>query len=530
MIGLSKQLDEVEELIDTLDVAQQDLRSLELYKIEHVDAEEVRIKLEELGIITPRMMSPYDYGSRLTGDTKSPTTSTTAARTTAAMRMRQDEMMETPLDEPQVVVISQINSLLVNATEEQHAKILKIKEYVDRETDEDEMPVMIYPLENQSPSHLEEVLNPLIEQQIMDKEGKAVQEIKKKQEDDQIEIVADPNTFSLIVYASKRNQEWIGKLIEKLDQRRSQVLIDVTLVQVEKTDSFNYDLNIISSFPDLTSTSGLTSAIMGGVEGAAATNLVSTLTNSDRDRFIDFQSKGGAGTGFYGDEHINVLLTAMQQKNYGRVLAKPKILVNDNEEGKISTSDVTYVEVTTGTVIEGVTNAVQTGKQYDPYDAGIELTIRPHISRGDFLRLDILMTRDDFGTITGDKPPDTSGSNIETTVTVPDGSTIILGGLIKLNQSKGGSKIPILGDLPIVGGLFRSTSNSDIQRNLYVFVKAEIIRPADTDFAQADSHLQKISDRNKDAFEEHEKKFQDYHDWPGIKPKPMEPINVLDAQ
>ena len=530
MIGLDEQLDDVEELIDTLDVAQQDLRRLELYKIEHVDAEDVRVKLEELGIISPRLTSPY--GPRITGDTKSPTTpATAAARTpTAAMRMREDEMMETPLEEPQVVVITQINSLLVNATAEQHAKILKIKEYVDRETDEDEMPVVIYPLENQSPNHLEEVLSPLIEETIMDKEGKAVQEVRKKQEDDQIEIVADPNTFSLIVYASKKNQEWIGKLIKQLDQRRSQVLIDVTLVQVEKTDSFNYDLNVISSFPDLTSTSGLTSAIMGGVEGAAATNLASTLTGSGRDRFVDFQSNRGVGTGFYGDRHINLLLTAMQQKNYGRVLAKPKILVNDNEEGKISTSDVTYVEVTTGTVIEGVTNAVQTGKQYDPYDAGIELTIRPHISRGDFLRLDILMHRDDFGTITGDKPPDTSGSDIETTVTVPDGSTIILGGLIKLNQSKGGTKIPILGDLPIVGGLFRSTSNSDIQRNLYVFVKAEIIRPADADVAQADSHLQRISDRNREAFEEHEKEFQEYNDWPGLKPKSMEPIHVLDAQ
>jgi general secretion pathway protein D len=234
--------------------------------------------------------------------------------------------------------------------------------------------------------------------------------------------------------------------------------------------------------------------------------------------------------GFYGDEHINVLLTAMQQKDYGRVLAKPKILVNDNEEGKISTIDVTYVRTETGTIIEGVSNAVQTGVAYEPYDAGIELTIVPHISRGDFLRLDILMHRDDFGTITGEKPPDTSGSDIETTVTVPDGSTIILGGLIKLNQSKGGSKIPILGDFPILGGLFRSTSNSDIQRNLYVFVKAEIIRPADTDFAQADSHLLQISDRNREAFEKHEKKFQEYHDWLGIKPKSMEPINVLDAQ
>jgi hypothetical protein len=162
MIGLQEQLDEVEELIDTLDVAQQDLRRLEVYKIEHVDAEEVKMKLEELGIITPLMTSSYGYGSRLTGDPKSPTTTsttaaarTTAARTTPTSRMRQDEMMEAPTDEPQVVVITQINSLLVNATEEQHAKILKIKQYVDQETDEDEMPVVIYPLENQSPGHLE---------------------------------------------------------------------------------------------------------------------------------------------------------------------------------------------------------------------------------------------------------------------------------------------------------------------------------------------------------------------------------------
>lgn len=541
MIGLTAQLDEVEELIDTLDVAQKDLRSLELYKIEHVDAEEVKLKLEELGIITPTMTGSYGYGSRLTGDVKPPTTPSTAAarsttsRTPSSMRMRQDDMMETPIDEPQVVVITQINSLLVNATSEQHAKILKIKEYVDRETDEDEMPVVIYPLENQSPTHLEEILRPLIEETIMDKEGKAVQEVRKKHEDDQIEIVADPNTFSLIVYASKRNQQWVGKLIEDLDQRRSQVLIDVTLVQVEKTDSFNYDLDLISSFPDLTSTSGLTSAIMGTLnqDGSMTynnNNPASILTDSGRDRFIDFGSRGGSGTAFYGDRHINMLLTAVQQKNYGRVLAKPKILVNDNEEGKISTEDITYVETTTGTIIEGVSNAVQTGVAYEPYDAGIELTIRPHISRGDFLRLDILMTRDDFGTITGDKPPDTSGSNLETTVTVPDGSTIILGGLIKLNQSKGGSKIPILGDLPLIGGLFRSTNNNDIQRNLYVFVKAEIIRPIDTEMAQAESHLQKISDRNREAFEEHEREFQEYHDWPGIKPKSMEPINVLDAQ
>jgi len=524
MIGLDEQLDEVEELIDTLDVAQQDLRTLELYKIVYVDAEEAKKKLEELGIITPSLMTAYPYSSsRLTGGAKPPTTQ--AARTQAARAQRTDMETEALLGEPQVVVVEPTNSLLVNATAEQHVQIAQILRYVDSEMQEEEIPYKIYPLENQSPEHLASILEPLIQETVLDKEGK-IESVVRKQ-DEQITIVSDPNTFSLVVYASKKNQEWIATLIEKLDKRRPQVLIDVTLVEISKADSFNYDLNIIESFPDLVSTSGLTGAIMPVAEGA--NSLISTLLSSGRDRFIDFQSNRGAGTGFYGDRHINALLTAMQQKDYGRVLAKPKILVNDNEPGMIHTGDTTYVVKQTGTIIQGATaGTVQTSLDYDPYLAGITLTITPHISRGDFLRLDINLERSDFGTITGEKPPDTTESNIETTVTVPDRSTIILGGMLKLNQSKGGTKVPILGNIPLLGGLFRSTSNSDLQRHLYVFVKAEIIKPDEEGLVGDD--LARISERNREAFEKHEIEFQDYHDWPGIKPKAMRPFKVLDAQ
>ncbi|MCH7558286.1 MAG: hypothetical protein IIB56_12640 [Planctomycetes bacterium] len=525
MIGLDEQLDAVEELIDTLDVAQQDLRTLKLYKIEYVDAEEAKRKLEEFGIITPRQTA-YPYSSRITGGAK-PLTQTARS---AATRLQTTRLQttgaaaETLLGGPQVVVVEPTNSLLVNATAEQHVRIAKILSYVDSEMQEDEIPYKVYPLENQSPNHLKGILDPLVQETVLDKEGK-IESVMRKQ-DELITIVSDPNTFSLIVYASKKNQEWIGSLIEKLDKRRPQVLIDVTLVEISKADAFDYDLNIIESFPDLVSTSGLTGAIMGAAEGAS---LVSKLLESGRSRFIDFQANRGVGTGFYGDKHINFLLTAMQQKNYGRILAKPKILVNDNEEGVITTTDTTYVTIQTGTVIQGATaGTVQTSINYEPYQAGITLTITPHISRGDLLRLDIELQRDDFGIITGEKPPDVAGSNIKTTVTVPDGSTIILGGMLKLNQSKGGTKIPLLGDIPFIGGLFRSTSNNDTQKNLYVFVKAEIIRPADMDFAQSD--LERISERNRKAFEEHEIEFQEYHDWPGIKPKAMKPFKVLDAQ
>jgi len=537
MIGLDEQLAIVEELIETLDVEQQDLRRLELYKIEHVDAEEARNKLEQFGIIGASGATT----SRITGGTtpsrpgtppgsqpprpQLPRSGGTRATGTTA---------ESLVEEPQVVVIETTNSLLVNGTTEQHAQIATILGYVDSQTDEDEIPYKIYPLENSSPDHLTQLLEKLIQETVTDKEGK-IERVERKQEE-QITIVPDPNTYSLIVYASKKNQEWISNLIDTLDKRRPQVLIDVTLVEISKSDKFEYDLDLIESFSDLTATSGMIAPFM---DAGDPVNLVEKLTGtgasgSRPDRFIDVQAGAGVGTGFYADRHINALLTAMQTKDYGRVLAKPKILVNDNQTGTISTTDTTYVAkkssvpVSTGGAGQQTT-LIETAVDYTGYDAGITLDITPHISKGDLLQLVITLTRSDFGTITGEKPPDTTASDITTAVTVPDGSTIILGGMLKLNQSKGGSKVPILGDIPFIGALFRSVSNNDLQRNLYVFVKAEIIRPSET-LAQDLPELGKISDRNRMAFEKFEQEFQSYQNFPGIKPKPVAPVKVLEAQ
>jgi general secretion pathway protein D len=313
-----------------------------------------------------------------------------------------------------------------------------------------------------------------------------------------------------------KNQEWISKLIKTLDKRRPQVLIDATLVEITKTDAFTYDLNLLGGTPTIASTSSITGADPNLIEGRV------------------LQSDSGLFTAFYGDEHIRALLQAMQSKNYGRVLAKPKILVNDNEAGKIKTTDVTYVETSSSIPITSGTagpqsNVVQTAVRFEPYEAGITLDITPHISEGD-LRLDISLTRADFlETADPKKPPNTRSNEVTTKVTVPDGSTIILGGLLKLNQNKGGSKVPILGDIPLIGGLFRSVNNKDTQNKLYVFVKAEIIRSVDHTGKGMDQ-LTAISERDRAAFEDHERQFQTHQDWPGIKPKPVEPARVLEAR
>jgi general secretion pathway protein D len=528
MIGVEEQLRIVEQLVDTLDVEQQDLRRLELYRIRHMDADEVARKLQELGIISkvPESTTP----GRITG------TSRTTPQIPGQPVRPTTPTPETPVNpevteggivgEPQVVVVESTNSLLVNATAEQHATIASIIDYVDSEMDMDEIPYKIYPLENSTPDHLSEVLESLVQETVeqQNKEGKIEKTVIGR--DEKIKIVPDPNTYSLVVYASKKNQEWIASLIKQLDKRRPQVLIDVTLVEVTKSDAFNYDLQLIENWPNFLNPSG--------VGPTVAADVLPKLQADRGDHFVEAAADQGVFKGYYADRHISALLNAMQSKNYGRVLAKPKLLVNDNEPGNIKTADITYIEKTSAIPVNSGaagnnTTLIQTSKDFQEYEAGIEMNITPHISEGELLRLVIELQRSDFReTASTDRPPNKTTSEVKTAVTVPDGSTIILGGMIKLNQHKGGTKVPILGDIPLIGGLFRTIANSDNESKLYVFVKAQIIRPAGA-LAQGTDELERISEVNRTAFEKHELEFQNHQGWPGVRSRPVDPPKVLDA-
>ena len=524
MIGLQEQLAVVDELIDTLDVEQQDLRALRLYEIQHVGAEEVAEKLQELGIIGGGRTTTSRAPAAKSAKPATPTTTTTKERLAG---------------EPQVVIISSTNSLLVNATAEQHIRIAQIIGYVDCEPEQAAINYIVYPLENQDPEDLAGILNKLILETVekQDKEGKITRTTRKKTEED-ITIIPDPKTYSLIVYANKRNQQWISSLIKTLDEYRAQVLLDVTLVEITKNDEFMLDLDLVSKFPKLTRIPGQATdsngVPFGDIVPIGTMNFLTALVDPfPLKRVTEAVVTAGTGKGFYADEHIQALLVAMDKKGYGRILARPKLLVNDNEAGTIKAEEKTYVvrkESQIVPVSAGVSNTV-TKDIFEDYTAGITLEIEPHISKGDNLRLIISLTRSDFRitqeVLDTGKPPDTVTSDVETVVTVPDGTTIILGGLERLKQSKGGTKVPLLGDIPLVGGLFRSTANTDTQSRLYVFVKAHILRPGEE--LTGESDIEVVSRKNRDRFEKYEEKFQQLESWPGVKPEPMEPLKILEA-
>ena len=523
MIGLVEQLIVVDSLIDSLDVEQQDLRTMRLYDIQHVGADEVVKKLGELGIISG---GGKTTGGRITAGARPSGPGAPGAPAPAAPAPAATAEVEPLVEEPQVVVIESTNSLLVNATAEQHIRIATIISYVDSETLTRAIPYVIYGLENQNPEDLAEVLQKFIQETIKDKEGKIQQTIKKTEED--IIIVPDKNTFSILVYASKKNQEWIGSLIKQLDKRRPQVLLDAMLVEISESDTFDYDLQLVSK---LSAGGSMPLPLPAGLLSSFPSNTVKEVTS--------IPGVTG-GQGFYADRHIQALLKLIQTKGYGRVLARPKILVNDNEKGHIDTTTTIYVARTSNTYLPNTvttttpTNTAVTSTSFDQFPSGINLDITPHISEGDLLRLEIKMTRSSYQITPGVKiaenepPPDKSENNIQTIVTVPDDSTIILGGITQLGQHKDNSKVPFLGDIPIAGGLFRKIKNDSSQTKLYVFVKANILRPSETVAGLPD--LQKMSDRNRGAVEGFEERFQEHQDWPGVKPKPVEPLRVLEAE
>lgn len=512
MIGFDHELKIVNSLIDTLDVEQQDLRAMRLYEIQYVGAEDVLDKLGELGIISSSKSSSRSNSS----DRRSSRTSVKNQKKSTSLESY-GSGTETLVEEPQVVIVEATNSLLVNATAEQHAQIATIIAYVDSETIEKAIPYEIYALENQDPETIAEILNQLIAETVKDKEGKIEKVVKTNE--DAIVIVPDENTFSVIVYASKKNQEWIKKLIRTLDKRRPQVLIDVTLVEITNNDSFTYDLDLVTKLP-----------YMGG--GGTMDALTGFIDPFPVGSIREFTSSAGKLTGFYSNEHVQALLEIMQKKGYGRVLAQPRLLVNDNEEGMIDTKRTTYVARKSTNHFGDKNDDVETSYTFDPFESGIDLSITPHISEGQLLRLEISMGRSDQESASeigeNEPPPDKTENNIETIVTVPDNSTIILGGIIQLNQSKGGSKVPLLGDLPLIGGLFRSIDNSGTGSKLYIFVKANILRPSDG--GDSLPQLKEISERKRKAFEKAEEDFQQYQDWPGLDAEPMDPLKVLEAE
>ena len=552
----------IEMVITHVDVKQKDQRTIKEYEIQHVDTQSILDTLTALGIISGKK-SEKDGQTGMYGQSNRPMTPQQQMQYQQQMMMAQQMQAETGMAlalptaegtereisaaEPQIAVLPTTNSLLVHATPRQHQAIALVIAHADRQLEQMATPYMVYALENQDPEELAKVLNDLIKETIEEAAGTQASapdaKIQTKPtgivklpsgEEQRIRIIPDPKTYSLVVYANKRNQQWVGELIRELDNYRPQVLLDCTLVEITKDDSFKYEIDLLSKiYSDLTLRPGTT----GSYTGAPPVGYLGGTTAFSSSQYGHGISDSGTFSGFYNSDMIQGVLSAVQTKGYGRVMSKPKILVNDNQEGEIKTTTKTSI-AQQKSMIQPSSDPGQTITTTDvsfaEYSAGVTLNIKPHISKGDMLRLEITLSRTDFKlqqdvTVAGQtypRPPDLLSTDVKTVATVPDGTTIILGGLEDVNQQKSSTKVPILGDIPLIGGLFRGVDNQGNQGRLYVFVKANIIRPGNQ--LEGLEDIKRVSGKFRKQFEQMEGAFQKAQDWPGIPAKPQYPETVLE--
>ncbi|MBL8840443.1 MAG: hypothetical protein JNL90_02820 [Planctomycetes bacterium] len=289
-------------------------------------------------------------------------------------------------------------------------------------------------------------------------------------------IVPDVDTNSLVITASKTRYAQMLEIMKKLDVRPHQVLIQAALIEI--TDSLNEILGVELAGVDVnaSSKSGF------GITSFGITSLVDT----DGDGFPDSRSLNDPlGKGLTGgifdptDFALPFVLQAVATAGNSNILSLPSVLTNDNEEATVTAQDaVPYTSLSQGQ------NSDSTSYGGDK-EAGITLKISPTISAGGYLRLNIDLKVSAFSGTSDDPtiPPPSLTRQITTSVTIPDGHTMVFGGVITDDQRRQEDKIPILGDLPLIGFLFRNSNDTSKKTNLYFFLTPHII--AD-DFATLD--------------------------------------------
>ncbi len=286
------------------------------------------------------------------------------------------------------------------------------------------------------------------------------------------DAIADEVSNSLVITASDRKYAEIVELVRELDVRPRQVLIEAAIVETSRSLDETFAVGFAAGdFDDGAIVSNFNTAL--GIttgDGASGPLAASSAAAGAGGTFAIFNST---------DFPVPFLLNVLEADTQNDVLSRPYLLTNDNQEASLeSNRETSYQTFTT-------TNDT-TNQGFEQIEAGISLRVSPSISAGNYLRLDVAIEVSDFAPSSLDvsgAPPDRNQRLVETPVTLPDGHTVILGGLVSETTSDSVAKYPWLGDLPGIGWLFRSTSGSTEKRYLYVFITPHII---DTDFALLD--------------------------------------------
>jgi len=292
-------------------------------------------------------------------------------------------------------------------------------------------------------------------------------------------VQADPATNSLIITAPEPLYRQVRAMIDQLDSRRAQVYIESMIVEVSGDNAADFGFQ----WQGLLGQKG-DSALVGlgtNFTGAGGTNIIGLQTGAAAGQIALGEGLNiGLIRNYGGTYALAAIARALQSQTNTNIISTPNLITLDNEEAKIVVgSNVPFVTgqfTATGTA---ATNPFQT---IERKDVGITLRIKPQIGEGGAVRMTIFQesssVSDKVAPGTTNAGPSTNKRLIESNVVVDDGGIIVLGGLIEDRFVESRSKVPLLGDLPGVGALFRSESRTKNRTNLMVFLRPIVMRDA----------------------------------------------------
>ncbi|MGB0907108.1 MAG: secretin N-terminal domain-containing protein [Maricaulaceae bacterium] len=300
-------------------------------------------------------------------------------------------------------------------------------------------------------------------------------------------VAYESGSNMIIISASGDTQRDLEAVIRRIDVRRPQVLVEAIIVEISDTAAKELGVQFAlggedgSAIPFMgtnfsrqaTNVLALTGALAGdrlGLSETAQTGLETSALNS----LLGLQggSIGGAVTS--GDTFFSVIVNAIEKDVNSNILSTPFVTTLDNVPATFLVGQ--EIPITTGESLGG--SNVNPFRTFERKEVGIKLDVLPHISEGDVIRLAIKQEVSSIAGAITNAASDfiTNKREIETTVLANDGEIIVLGGLIKDDEQINFDKVPLLGDVPVVGKLFQSKGKSRVRTNLMVFLRPTIIR------------------------------------------------------
>jgi general secretion pathway protein D len=278
--------------------------------------------------------------------------------------------------------------------------------------------------------------------------------------------------------ADKEDYMVLMEVIKKLDIPRSMVYIESLIMEVDAEKSFELGINW-QAFGEIS---------IGGRETAVGGGFSDTILGPETAPGL--LSSAGLAVGLLSEpveiagltvSNIAAIVNAVKTDDDFRILSTPQVLTTDNEEARITVGENRPYQTQATTATSGGTY-----ESFEYRDVGKILKITPHVTEGRLVRMNLSLevtNIDRLSTaLTSTTLPVTQKRTIDTTVIVKDSQTVVIGGLIDDSSSINQTKVPVLGDIPILGWLFRSTEETSQKTNLYIFLTPRVIKnPAEAD-------------------------------------------------